>query len=413
MSFLLPAAFAALAALLLPLLVHLNRSSERKPTWFAALRWLSETARPRRRIRFEELLLLALRLLLVAAVVTLQAQPVLTTPPGPRDWVVVAPGVERSAARAALAGAAVGSQWRWLAPGFPSFDLPAPAGPAPTSSLLRELDAGLAADAKLTVLVTELVGGLDGELAELGRDVQWRVVAGAPPVADAPRATVNRLVALRTTDGNEAGVRYLRAAIAGWNAGFASGDDAATAAGRYDIDAANAEQALPARADWLAWLVAGELPAKVRTWVAAGGVALVGADTRLPELEGGAVLWRDARGAVLARGVALGSGRVVRIERALAPATLPALLEPDFPRALHALFAPEPPAPARASADAARPVHSAGKDATRGALAGVRGLEQGDERVELIQSALALLLALLFATERVLASRAARWRRAA
>ena len=38
--FLLPAAFAALAALFIPLLIHLARRSEQRPTDFAALRWL-------------------------------------------------------------------------------------------------------------------------------------------------------------------------------------------------------------------------------------------------------------------------------------------------------------------------------------------------------------------------------------
>ena len=63
---LLPAGLAALAALALPLLVHLSRRQQQRPTVFAALRWLQARPRPRRRIRFDELLLLAVRLLLLA-----------------------------------------------------------------------------------------------------------------------------------------------------------------------------------------------------------------------------------------------------------------------------------------------------------------------------------------------------------
>ena len=58
-----PAALAALAALLLPLLIHLARRSELHPVDFSALRWLRAQLRPRRRLRFEDwpLLLLMLR----------------------------------------------------------------------------------------------------------------------------------------------------------------------------------------------------------------------------------------------------------------------------------------------------------------------------------------------------------------
>ncbi|TQT81878.1 hypothetical protein DB758_11845, partial [Xanthomonas perforans] len=44
-----PTGLAALAALLLPLLIHLARRSEHRPTDFAALRWLRALPRPRHR----------------------------------------------------------------------------------------------------------------------------------------------------------------------------------------------------------------------------------------------------------------------------------------------------------------------------------------------------------------------------
>src|SRR5690606_9148841 len=77
LALLLPAALAALGALLLPLLVHLARRSEQRPTDFAALRWLRRKPRPRRRIRFDERWLLALRLLLLALIALWLARPVL------------------------------------------------------------------------------------------------------------------------------------------------------------------------------------------------------------------------------------------------------------------------------------------------------------------------------------------------
>ena len=55
MSFglLLPAALRALAALLLPVLLHLVRQSDRTRVEFAALRWLTVRAQPRRRPRLD------------------------------------------------------------------------------------------------------------------------------------------------------------------------------------------------------------------------------------------------------------------------------------------------------------------------------------------------------------------------
>ena len=77
LGLLLPVGLAALAALLLPLLLHLERQSEPRATDFAALRWLSARLRPRRSLRLEECWLLLLRLLLVASVALLFARPVL------------------------------------------------------------------------------------------------------------------------------------------------------------------------------------------------------------------------------------------------------------------------------------------------------------------------------------------------
>ncbi len=105
-----PLGLAALAALLLPLLVHLSRSEEQVPTDFAALRWLAAKFRPRQRLRFEEIVLLVLRLLLVAALALLLARPVLLGSGGDAAWLVVLPGADvtpalnKNAARATMRG---------------------------------------------------------------------------------------------------------------------------------------------------------------------------------------------------------------------------------------------------------------------------------------------------------------------
>ena len=63
----------------------------------------------------------------------------------------------------------------------------------------------------------------------------------------------------------------------------------------------------------------------------------------------------DDAGEAVADAAPLGAGRVVRLRRPLQPAAWSALLEPAFPRQLHALVAAPPPAPARAAAVAVAP----------------------------------------------------------
>ena len=134
-----PAGLTALAALLLPLLIHLARRDEQQRIDFAALRWLSARPRPRRRIRFDEWPLLLVRLLLLALLAVLLARPALHGIEDETPRVAVAPGVDATAARNALASDK--AQWLWLAPGFPAFDMPPPRPAQPLASLLRELDA--------------------------------------------------------------------------------------------------------------------------------------------------------------------------------------------------------------------------------------------------------------------------------
>ncbi|HEY6943337.1 BatA domain-containing protein, partial [Dokdonella sp.] len=71
-----PLGLVALAAWALPILVHLVRRLQLERTEFAALRWIAVDAQPRRRVRFERPWLLLVRLLLLAALALLLAQPV-------------------------------------------------------------------------------------------------------------------------------------------------------------------------------------------------------------------------------------------------------------------------------------------------------------------------------------------------
>ncbi|AWV07886.1 BatA domain-containing protein [Marilutibacter maris] len=347
MSFalLLPAALVALTALLLPLLIHLARRSEQRPTEFAALRWLRQRPRPRQRIRFEEWPLLLLRLALLALVALWLARPVLYGEAAGTPWTVVVAGVDPASLPAA---GDRDVEVRWLAPGFPDIAQPAPHGPVPFASLLRQLDAELPADIALTVRVPERLEHADAQLPVLSRKVDWQVVPGAmpqPPIA----ATAPPLLHVVASDPAPPALRYLRAATHAWW----PDPDAASAAVTLSTPAGSA----PADAV-LVWLEPGELPPAARAWIADGGTALLAAAVSLSDPPAMVAAWRDADGTLLAEATMLGRGRVVRLTRPLSPASMPVLLEPGFPARLRALLQP-PPAPARAPARAHAPATGA------------------------------------------------------
>ncbi|HEX8471710.1 MAG TPA: BatA domain-containing protein, partial [Brevundimonas sp.] len=136
---LLPAGLAALAALIVPLVIHIARRSEQQPTDFAALRWLRQKPRPRSRLRFDEWPLLLLRLLLLALVAFWLARPALFGASDDAPYIAVIPGADLSQADAVIGE----GRAHWLAPGSPDLDQPRPAATAPVASLIRQLDADL------------------------------------------------------------------------------------------------------------------------------------------------------------------------------------------------------------------------------------------------------------------------------
>jgi hypothetical protein len=321
-ALLFPAALAALLALVIPLIVHLARRNEARPTDFAALEWLREKPRPKSRLRFDEWPLLALRLLLIAGIVIWLARPVL---PGSTDVtpvVAAVPGVDAGAP-------AKGVRNIWLAPGFPSYDQPQtsclPAPPAVAScpalaSLIRQLDADLAPGVRVTLIVPEILSGLDAERPRLSRPVTWKIVPGAMPAL----ATSPASISFTLPAGPDAALRYLRAAAVALKA-----------------------PATPATTPIVVHLAAGPLPDALRAAIANGATVLAGHRVTAPESIN--PVWHDADGLPLATMQRIGRGRLYRFTRPLTPAAMPILLDPDFPRQLAAMLAP-PPAPTRAMA---------------------------------------------------------------
>jgi len=380
LGLLLPVALAALVALLLPLLIHLARRKVLDPVDFAALRWLQIRPHPRQRLRFEQWPLLLLRLLLLALLVLWLAQPVLRGSVDRRPTVVVMPGV--SAAAIAQAALPEDARRHWLAIGFPALETPAPDASQPTSSLLRQLDADLPEGSALIVLATALFDGADAQRPRLSRPVDWRIVAGTPPLREVPPAAAAPRVAMHSDDAHAAAARYLRAAAIVWH-----GDDS----GQRRL---GPDDPLPDATDNIvAWLDHEPLPQAWQSWIEAGGTALLAADTAALVTAAPQAAWQDETGAVLLEVAPLGRGRVLRFSRPLQPQTLPMLLDPDFPQRLLAAVQAAPVAATRAEARAHAPV---------------TGATAYPQTPQDLRPWLAILIALVFLGERWLATRARR-----
>ena len=374
LTLLMPLGLLALGGLLLPLLIHLIRRTEQTAIDFPALRWLRQSVRPRRRIRFDDIGLLLVRLLLLALIAVLLAMPVVTGEwRDPRHWVAVADAVDLNAARRQLNEE--DAEWRWLAPGFPTVDAPPPAAPQDFSSLLREFDATRGESDRMTVFVPEVLSGLDAERLQLAHDVDWRIIAGSAPEPAASDPEPRRVI-LRTGSSPVSGAAYLRAAVTAWQ-------DSEPA--RWSIEEQAATAAMPEPAAWLIWLDS-DVPDELTAWVRAGGHALI-VD---PDAATGSVVWRDAQGRPLASNEALGAGHLVRLLKPLQPESFPAVLEPGFPARLQDLLAGPAAPPTQAWATSVRPA---------------RDDDLSSVVTTPLSPWLALLVAMVFLVERVVATR--------
>jgi hypothetical protein len=368
---------AALAALIVPLAVHIARRSEQAPTDFAALRWLRQKPRPRSRLRFDEWPLLILRLLLLALIAVWLARPVLFGAADTSPYVAVIPGADLTQAKAVVGE----GRGHWLAQGSPDLKTAQPTATAPVATLIRQLDADLPPGAPLTIITPQVIDGADAERPRLSRHVTWRVVPGV--MAARPAATVSAPpLSIRTDAEHGAGVRYLQAAALSWQpAGRAA-----------DVETGPLEAALPDGNRKLVWLGAGTLPPTLLRWVEAGGVTLVASDAAVPEGAKAAV-WRDGLDRPLVEAMPIGAGRLMRFTRPLTPAETPELLQADFPVHLRAALDGPAVAPARVAATDYSP------------LTGGRTFDPAPQD---LRPWLAVLIGLLLLGERWLATRRSR-----
>lgn len=398
LALLLPAGLLALGALLVPMLLHLARRSEHRAIDFAAVRWLSARARPRRRLLLVEHGLLVLRLLLISALALLLAQPVWTGGVGNRAWTVVAPDVDL-ATNPKSSGA--DSERRWLAPGYPPLEGPRPISTAAVGSLLRELDARLPPASSLTVWVPRELTGLDGSSIELARAVRWRIAPGVAPLATTP-GVLPWPFAVRLDPDREVALVYLRAAWQAWiHDPLAADTKRAEAQPLSDVALSPRVPRKPMGT--LVWLRSGDLPLEVREWTFAGGSILIEPRTNWSfKSADTAVVWRDDEGTPLARAARFGRGRVVRLESPLDASAMPGLLDGSFAAALRELLHPRDVVSARVLAREIAPISN--KAMVRSGVPMQRDVD--------IESWLAWLIAIGFVLERFSATSARRWRSA-
>ena len=375
LSLLFPLGLAALAAWLVPLLLHLARRQESRLTEFAALRWLRARPKPRQRIRFDERPLLLVRLLLLALIALLLAGLAWQAGEAKRPRVLVSPGI----GPAALHALALPQDARvqWLAEGFPAFDTPMPVASQPVASLLREFDAGLPASTPLTVVVPADWGAVDAQRPQLSRAVTWQVLPGhAAPVAMPAPAPLHLLAV--GFDDTAPSLRTLRALQAAWQSANAPLQRATITAPAPTLPAGTLAVWGHSKAPPRAWL----------DWVDHGGEMMLTDAAAWPAGIAARPCWIDGHGDALLLSARHGRGRLWQLPGGLDPATAPRLLDAGFPLELARHLRPAP-APARVAASDFAPSVAA-RHWPRPAPSLVPGLS--------------LLIALAFALERWMAT---------
>lgn len=390
-----PLGLLALLALAIPVLLHLIRRAQTAPIDFPALRWLDERAKPRHRFIIEQPWLLLLRLLLLALVALLLAQP-LWRHAGSEGthWVVLVPPVTPAQAERAMAATPLSGsvQWRWLQAGFPDLgDAQLTASTdIPLLSLLRELDARLPANVALTVISPRELAGLDGASLGLQRPLVWHVVDGSMPAANAVEVKSPLQAALHSSTDKPVEERYVRAALTALQS---------SASATPRIQQVDSADDIPADTRWLFWFDPS-WPAPLQAWVEAGGVAFVSDQpaTRLPAMS--EVLLLDATGAPLLRQYPLGYGRVLSVRGEFTAENFPIVLDADFPQRLHDWMAAPARQPQRALAES---VLAATKNDARVRIQPTLATPGSEARG--FDAVLMVLIALLYLLERLLAAR--------
>ena len=319
-----PASLWTLAALALPLAIHLWRRPPRTVRW-GSLRFLQTRARRWQNLRWREIVLLLARVGLLASLALLLAHPIWRQPPSTRPQhralldPAAAPAGPSLDRLHALQSAGV--ETHLLTPAFPSIHAPPADSSAPAPdlwSLLREADATLPAGSSLAVFSPGRISSLHGIRPSLAHcRVEWIDTPAAPATSDSPPTltpTAPPLTVLILHDADRAeDARYVAAALRA-----VSETDKRPLAVSVALTTATTTSA-----DWIFWLGALPVPPTVAShaahllsdaessaltetlpsWIVAQpgvpGAAALGAPVRLWQRTpptAGSVLWTDGFG---------------------------------------------------------------------------------------------------------------------
>jgi hypothetical protein len=259
-----PAGLWALAALSIPLALHLWRRPP-QTIRLGSLRFLARVSRRiPRDLRWHEQLLLAARLLLLALLALMLARPHWrpASEDRPQRWALIDPtGTPEGESLARLrAVQAAGYETHQLASGFPR-GTPAEHAGAPAPDLwswLREADAGLPAGSALAVFTPGRLASLRGHRPFLPHcRVEWVMTpenVGPAPIAPLSGGAAPLHVLVLHDASRAEDARYLAAAVRA--AGQISGSNVALTEG----NATQSGVAAVRPADWVFWLSAQPPP---------------------------------------------------------------------------------------------------------------------------------------------------------
>ena len=269
-----PAWLAALAALAVPIAIHLWTRRRARVVRVASIRHIAGEPGRARRLRLDDPWLLLARVALIAVVVAMLARPYLSIgdAPVPETWVLVEPAMLHDADRLLDSLHRSGASMRLLAPGLPEIDWDArpatsAAGATPPDawSLLREAEHVAPAGTKLLIVAEPQLAADAGERPVIGLEVNWtarrlgdsvaqsRGDRATRPQGDEP-ATRSATVFAEAERRDDA--RYIAAAIE------AAAEPSLAAEGVRVLPPNDADSAVAGAGpgDWLVWLSAAPLP---------------------------------------------------------------------------------------------------------------------------------------------------------
>ena len=313
-----------IAAVAVPIAIHLRSERAGRVVRVGSVRWLDGTPTawaPSRKVRQVPLLLL--RCAVLVALSLALARPYLQVTNG-ETWVLVAPEV---ASRVSLDSLRRAGTVRLLAAGLPSITrIPTNLTALPTDvwSLLREADAAAPTGVRLVVVAPGTVAHLRGVRPELSHAVEYVAVtsdSGGP----AERRNGGP-VTIYFERGREDDGRYLALAFRA----AAAAHDVADAVSVVPATASLPDAATP----WVAWLGASP-PDALRRWLEQGANVITDGDTSAMAA-GDRVVWRGAAGGPLL----VARGLHYRLRGRFHPFTLPPVLQPDFADWVDTLWAP-------------------------------------------------------------------------